>query len=57
MPLVTEAMPAEGMEVRIWGAFEGERRGYHADGLWWESVDGPDPLAILVTRWEPLESP
>jgi len=57
-PLVTEALPAEGHEVRITGIFAGERRGYWVDTLgvavWWESIDGPDALVpAAVLSWEP----
>jgi hypothetical protein len=56
VPLVTEALPAEAVEVVASGSFLGTRAGYYIGALlfWGESVDGPDPPLVGVLSWEPL---
>jgi len=39
--------------VRIFGDWEGGVEGYHRDGIWWLSREGPD-LQVTVTGWEYL---
>jgi len=61
MPLVTDQLPAEGMEVRLFGIF-GEKRGYWKSVLgvpvWMESVDGPDVAVVdTVVSWLPRDNP
>ena len=61
MPRVDDEMPPEGMEVRIFGLF-GEARGYWTYVLgvptWFESIDGPDRLALdRVDSWLPRTNP
>ena len=58
---VLDALPEEGMEVRVIGVFTGERRAYMnlivAVPVWTEAVDGPDRPIPDVTHWERVAPP
>ena len=56
MPFVTDALPAESVEVVASGSFLGTKPGYYIGALlfWGSPVDGPDPPLLGVLSWDPL---
>jgi hypothetical protein len=53
MPLVTDSLPTEAIEVTVQGPVIGTNTAYYKDGLWWQAIKGPDILLVgVVTSWD-----